>query len=140
MKCGHCKGKHETVAQVKLCSTVQIAQPIVTAPQHKDKVTITEPGMYRIAGEVFLVERSKRHVGRLYAKRLIPTYVGQKLHKLEFEYQAGAVYRLEPEHRMTVDEVAQLGKLTGRCWVCRHKLTVQKSIEAGIGPVCAKKV
>lgn len=30
-------------------------------------------------------------------------------------------------------------KITGKCGVCNTKLTDPKSIEAGIGPVCAKK-
>ena len=125
-----------------MCS-LTIAQPITQPlPQRKEKVTVTEPGMYRIAatGVVYLVERSRKHTDRLYAKKLLPTYIGKKLHKLQFEYMPGAIYRLEPSDRMTPAEVAELGKLTGHCWVCSKKLTVKKSIDAGIGPVCAKKV
>jgi hypothetical protein len=141
MKCGHCKGKHDTVAEVKLCAGAFIPQVKPhTSVALKDKVTLTEPGMYMSAGVVYRVERSTRHADRLYAKRLVPVYFGAELHKIEFTYDRGAVYRLEPGDRMTLEQVASLGKITGRCWVCRHKLTVAKSIAAGIGPVCAKKV
>lgn len=38
------------------------------------------------------------------------------------------------------DLVAQYGRRTGRCGVCRRLLTDPKSITEGIGPVCKKKL
>lgn len=106
----------------------------------KKSTTVTEPGMYKNAdGTVYLVKYNSSKT-RLYACRLVPTYQGTKLHRLDFAYDKGAIYGLTAADRMTVAEVAALGKLTGRCWVCRHELKVAKSIAAGIGPVCAKKV
>ena len=132
MKCGHCKAKHETVAQVRACSLGHI-QP--TAPKF---TPVTEPGMYRRDGEVYQVVESKNH--KLYAKRLVFTYVNGQVHKIELDYSKGMIFNIHAEDRLTLAEVAEIGKLTNHCVVCRHKLTVKKSIEAGIGPVCAKKV
>ena len=136
MKCGHCKEKHETVAQVRDCSviasTVVIMKPVVFEP-------VTEPGMYRTEGQVYLVVKSEN--GHLYAKRLVAQQLEDgTMHKLTFEYDKGSIFKIATTDRMSVEDVAQLGKTSGHCWVCARKLTVQKSIQAGIGPVCAKKV
>lgn len=166
IKCAHCKNRHETVNQVRGCALgaqvvdiekieremhamVQRAealedQRVYAAKVARDtalleRIPVTEPGMYRRNGDVFQViwNKSQTH---LYANRYVPTYVGGKLHKFEFAYDKGAIFTLDAADRMTIAEVAELGKATHWCWVCHHKLTVQSSIERGIGPVCAKKV
>jgi hypothetical protein len=133
IKCAHCRDRHETVTEVRLCSQVKVAVAVL------DRTPVTEPGMYRRSGDVFQViwNKAKTH---LYAQRYVPTFVAGQLHKFEFVYDKGAIFTLDAVDRMTVTEVGQLGRDTGWCWVCHRKLTVQKSIEAGIGPVCAKKV
>lgn len=128
IRCAHCKGRHDCVAAVRACAT----QPIV------EFKPVTEPGMYRTNGDVYLVVPSKQ--GNLYAKKLVTTLHGTTVHKLSFEYDKGSIFKIQSTDRMTLADVAQLGQTTGHCWVCARKLTVQKSIVAGIGPVCAKKV
>lgn len=132
MKCGHCKDKHETVAQVRSCSLGHV-QP--TAPQFHP---VTEPGMYRRGDEIYQVTLSKNN--KLYAKRLVATYLNGQVHRLDLQYAKSMIFSIHAEDRMTVAEVAQIGKIAGRCYVCRHTLKTAKSIAAGIGPVCAKKV
>lgn len=134
MICGHCKENHSTVGEVRACyqDTGLVPKPAT--------VTVTEPGMYRVKNlGVFQVVFNKDKT-RLYAKKLVATYFGEDLHRLDFEYDKGSIFKIAPENRMTVGEVAELGKLTGFCWVCRRELKIAKSIAAGIGPVCAKKV
>lgn len=133
IRCAHCTYRHETVAEVRSCSQGKSAVAVL------ERTPVTEPGMYRLGSNVFQVvwNQSQTH---LYAKLYVPTYVGAKLHKFEFIYDKGSIFKLDAKNRMTVAEVAQLGKESGWCWVCHRKLKVQKSIEAGIGPVCAKKV
>ena len=41
---------------------------------------------------------------------------------------------------LTFDEMVEIGRKTGLCCICGRALDDEKSIEAGIGPVCAKKV
>jgi hypothetical protein len=41
---------------------------------------------------------------------------------------------------LSFDEMIEIGRKTGLCCICGRSLDDAKSIEAGIGPVCAKKV
>ena len=41
---------------------------------------------------------------------------------------------------LSFDEMVEIGRKTGLCCICGRALDDEKSIEAGIGPVCAKKV
>ena len=132
MKCGHCKEKHNTVSEVRNC-----AFPVLTA--QSTWVQADEPGMYKVEDSVFLVTWNDSKT-RLYAKKLVKVMQGNTVHKLVFEYDKGSIFKIGKDDRMTAEQVAQLGKTTGHCWVCARKLTVQKSIQAGIGPVCATKV
>lgn len=133
IRCAHCTGRHGSVAEVRNCSTrVMTTEPVVIFEQ------ANEPGMYRTDGEVYLVVTSES--GRLYAKKLVTEMKGDAVHKLAFEYDTGSIYKISKFDRMSVEDVAKLGKTTGHCWVCARKLTVKKSVEAGIGPICAQKV
>lgn len=104
----------------------QIATPAnntVATPQ------VTE-GMYTVGDRIFKVQAA-RGSGNLYAKELIDK---------SFEYVQGAITIVRREGiRMTIDQAAAYGKATGQCCVCSRELTVQASIDAGIGPVCASK-
>lgn len=46
---------------------------------------------------------------------------------------------IKPEHRMTLDEAKEYGKVTGTCCNCGRLLTNEESIANGIGPICATK-
>lgn len=94
-----------------------------------------EAGMYEAEGKVYRVQAS-RNTGRLYAKAL--TFHGHG--KASFEYAPGAIFRLTADHRMSLADVAARGLAAGVCCVCGRSLTVEKSVAAGIGPVCAKRV
>lgn len=97
---------------------------------------VEEDGMYRDGdGNIFKVQRSQ--AGRLYAKALVRDE--SKKSGWAFEYAAGAVRRLSPAMRMTVEQAREFGVATGTCCVCGRTLTDEESIEAGIGPVCAGK-
>jgi hypothetical protein len=41
---------------------------------------------------------------------------------------------------LSFDEMVEIGRKTGLCCICGRSLDDEKSIEAGVGPVCAKKV
>jgi len=133
MICGHCKDRNATVDHVRSCAQPKSAVAVI------ERTPVTEPGMYQRGDDVFQVVWNQMQT-HLYAKLYVPTYVAGKLHKFEFTYEKGSIFTLDAADRMTVEQVAQLGRQTGFCWVCHRKLTVQKSIVAGIGPVCAKKV
>lgn len=101
---------------------------------------VTEDGMYQTSdGTVYKVQIAKNGSGRLYAKQLTE-------HKTEdgsswsFEYVSGAIGRLTPADKMSLEQAQEFGKLYGVCCRCAADLTDEKSIEAGIGPICAGKM
>lgn len=107
-----------------------LARPRVTGVT---LVAELEIGMYRVAnGDIYRVQRS-RESGRLYAKKL-------DWANNSFIYEAGALRVLTANDRMTLDEAKAWGVETGICCVCSAFLTDPKSVEAGIGPVCARRV
>jgi hypothetical protein len=107
-----------------------LARPRVTGVT---LVAELEIGMYRVAnGDIYRVQRS-RESGRLYAKKL-------DWANNSFVYEAGALRVLTADDRMTLDEAKAWGVETGICCVCSAFLTDPKSVEAGIGPVCARRV
>lgn len=90
-----------------------------------------DEGMYRVGETIYKVYRT-RETNRLVTKTL--TEEG-------FEYSGmKPLATIKPEHRMTLDEAKEYGKVTGTCCVCAAKLTNEKSIAAGIGPVCGGRV
>lgn len=159
IKCAHYKNKHNTVAEVKACSQVKVGTyvvpniptpaqllapvippiPVIVASAPVKKELITEPGMYWGNGSAYLVVSTKDGK-KLYAKKLVKTMKDGVVHKLHFEYEKGSIWSLDAADKMTVEQVAKLGKTTSHCWVCAKPLKVKKSVEAGIGPVCIKKV
>lgn len=97
-------------------------------------VEVTD-GIYYFEGQVVKVQRAVHGSGQLYAKLLV-VEDGQG----SWEYTPGLVRKLRPEHKMTVAQAAEFGKLYGVCCVCGATLTNETSIELGIGPVCRTRL
>jgi hypothetical protein len=92
-------------------------------------------GMYRCDGEIYKVYTTRGDEGRA------PQLVTKQLIEGSFEYTGKRPLRfLRDEHRMTLEEAKEYGKVTGTCCVCGRKLTNEASIADGIGPVCSGKV
>lgn len=86
--------------------------------------------LYEVEGEIFRTFES-RSTGNLYAK--IWTDEG-------WEYATGAIRRIRPEHRMTVERAKELSVRFTRCIRCGADLTNAESVERGIDPVCITKI
>jgi hypothetical protein len=103
-----------------------------------------DEGMYRKDGVIYKVQIAVHGSGKPYAKRL-EFVEGQDMGDSglrgtwHFVYDRGAVRELGPEHRLTLEQAKEFGALYGTCCVCGRTLTDEKSIAAGIGPVCAGK-
>lgn len=103
-----------------------------------------EEGMYRdpATGDIYKVQVAHHGSGRLYAKKLValdvPRVKRGKEHSHDFEYAPGAVNRIQLAWRMTREKAAEWGRLYGSCCKCGTILTDEKSIAAGIGPICAE--
>jgi hypothetical protein len=94
-----------------------------------------EAGIYRVEDTIYKVQKAVHGSGDMYAKVLVVDGPGEA----RFEFAAGAIRNIRPEHRMTLDEAKQFGHVYGVCCQCGATLTDENSIEAGIGPVCARK-
>ena len=114
----------------------------------REPVTI-EDGMYRTEdGSIYKVQHAVHGSGNQYAKHLV--VVSEPIRDeagtiiepavIEFVYAPGAVTRLTPDQRMTLDEAKHFGALYGTCVRCGRTLTREDSIERMMGPVCATKI
>lgn len=90
---------------------------------------LAEDRLYEVEGEIYRTVMSG--AGNLYAK--IWTTDG-------WEYAAGAIRDIRPEHRMTVERAEELSVRFGRCIRCGATLTADESVERGIGPICITKI
>ena len=90
--------------------------------------------MYRLSTQVLADEQAEDVAKRVEDAGDIDLYLWERV-KLMWEGHGKPV-----ERKPTRDELIAEGKRTGVCQVCHRKLTNPKSIEAGIGPVCAKRI
>lgn len=116
------------------------APKIATPVQVQTKVEL-EDGMYRVALDdshemkIYKVQHAVHGSGRQYAKVLVQ-YDDDSW---GFEIARGVIFKLRPEHKMSLEDAKKFGALYGTCCVCGRTLTNEESIEAGIGPICASK-
>lgn len=88
-----------------------------------------DEGMYKVGDDIFKVYFTQ--AGHIATKQLTEDgfeYTGRK-----------PLAVIKPEHRMTLDEAKEYGKVTGTCCNCGRLLTNEESIANGIGPICATK-
>lgn len=95
-----------------------------------------EPGYYMRDGRVYVVVWNRERTGT-YAKRMVISGG-----RGSWKYAAGVGRDIAAEGLapLTVEAAAALGHLHGLCVVCGRALSDPKSVTAGIGPVCAKRV
>ena len=89
-------------------------------------------GMYQVGGVIYKVQRAVHGSGFLYAKRWDEE-------SQSFQKETGAIRKIRASDRMTLEEAARFGQITGTCGHCGRTLTDEGSIAAGIGPICATK-
>lgn len=59
--------------------------------------------------------------------------------EMEWHFVRGAVMAIEPEWRLTPAEAEAFGSLYGKCIRCGRPLTLEESIDRGMGSTCAGK-
>jgi hypothetical protein len=98
-------------------------------------------GMHKVGDRIFKVQRAVHGSGHLYAKELVmdPNESDAAEPTFSFQYAAGAIRLLSQETLLSLEDAKAFGALYGVCCVCAATLTDEKSIEAGIGPVCGKR-
>jgi hypothetical protein len=124
--------------------TLGIQRGGLGSPQSQPKEVAAKltPGAYDVDGHVDVVKPNQQHT-RLYAMRLVEIASDRMnaegdMVQIEFVYEAGAIFNVKPEHRMSFDDAKMLTIRYGRCIVCGRRLKAGKSVEQGIGPVCRK--
>lgn len=99
------------------------------------------PGVYDVDGHMYVVKSNREHT-RLYAKHIVESpdrlNANGDLVDIDFVYEAGAIFKIKPEHRMSFEDAKVLTIRYGRCVNCGRHLRAGKSVEQGIGPVCRK--
>lgn len=114
---------------------------------------IVEEGMYRVSLDggpvmsIYKVQKAVHGSGKLYAKVLVidvepvrdadGTVIEPAI--CYFDYAPGVIYRLRPEHKMSIEDMKQFGALYGSCCFCAKTLTDEDSIHNGYGKWCAGK-
>lgn len=103
---------------------------------------VTQPGIYEMPDGTVYVAKFNKDKTNMYAKQVVET--GERITEagtivtIDFEYAAGAIKKLTPAMKMDGEKAKALTIKYGRCLICGRKLKAAKSVEAGIGPVCAK--
>lgn len=168
--CGRSGHSHDTVAEVRACQlpaqptqTLQLVGapasiqngigpvaakartyvstgPVMSAKTKAAKFNAEslEDGFYFHNEIVYKVIVAVHGSGKKYAKKLDISG--------SWQYAAGAIKLLRPEHKMTLEQALKFAKrhsenvdsrLYGRCFCCGRTLTNEASIQLGIGPDCA---
>lgn len=113
-----------------------VALPVAPAAADRPAVTV---GMYRLADDRIVKIQPSRESGNLYGKVLAQR--SDRGGAWGFVYEAGLYHRVVREgERLTLAEAVAFGRFTGTCCVCGIELTDPKSVEAGVGPICAKRL
>lgn len=127
-----------------------IAHPQPVARVQQDGIYVTADGT------IYKVQIAKQGSGNLYAKRLnltpctdpacarcdgsgVMPDAATPCMKGRFVYAAGAVHTLRADQRMSEQDARAFGALYGICCACSADLTDERSIAAGIGPICGAK-
>lgn len=103
------------------------------AAMPKPKAAVVEPGYYVKGEDTYFVTTAKS-TGNTYAKKWAVKY-GNK--KASWVYAPGVMATLAGQTPMTLEQAKAFGHSHGYCIRCGAQLTDPKSVEAGIGPICA---
>lgn len=96
-----------------------------------------EDGIYLLDGSIYKVQHAVHGSSQQYAKLLVvPEIKGQAA---GWAYTPGAVTKLTPAHKMTIEQAKEFGALYGVCVRCGRVLTDEDSIERMMGKTCASK-
>ena len=127
-----------TKSQASGLITRLLAAPLATVAPVKVPV-----GMYRGSNGDILRVYFGQQSGQNLVKRVVRTGTGE----YRFEYVSSATKVVMGRsklgkitlERMTLEEAKAWGRMTNSCVACGRRLDDPESVEAGIGPVCAKK-
>lgn len=124
-------------------SLLALPDRVPEQPKPKPQATPYNPnrhvhaGMYRLADGTIVRVYFGQQSGQMLAKKLVNDHGDH----WDWEYM-GKATRFVPEAtpRLTLEEAAKFGQMTGTCAVCARQLDVPESVDRGIGPVCFSRM
>ena len=136
------KNKHLSVKQFHAGSTLVRK---MTVNEHAYSWSILADGVYIDSNEdetfVQLYKVAKVDGKRVIRRRGVNSPYWSSLVDNGFSHQRILKLLGDGDIRpLSFDEMVEIGRKTGLCCICGRSLDDEKSVEAGIGPVCAKKV
>jgi hypothetical protein len=139
IRCGHCRGRHETVADVRTCGQDASADIRVDSRWPR-QATVTE-GLYRAGGRIFRVDRTTRggQTGALVA-HVATVSTTDRGTRVSWTIARDSLALLSPAGRMPLAEVIEFGRLTQVCLKCGRRLDTPEAVAAGIGWRCKRNL
>jgi hypothetical protein len=146
---------HGQLGRLRAGKTLDGNQLKKTQERRQQRVDPVTEGYYKVDETIYKVQRAVHGSGNLYAKQLVISLLdyedlnpSQKdacnkqktaFHQGKWEYTPGAIRRIRGEHRLSMEECIEFGRLYGVCVRCGLTLTKEESIARGMGDVCAGK-
>jgi hypothetical protein len=128
---------HDCTPTAKQASA-QITALLNTKTTAASTVTIPD-GIHFTDGSVYRVRHAKTS-GKQYAERLLTQIEREENDGKQWLYEASKpLVSLSADTLLTLAQARAFGHAYGVCAVCGRLLEDPDSVEAGIGPVCAKK-
>jgi len=93
------------------------------------KPELVKGDVHVVNGEYYRVHQAQGS-GNLYACKWDGT---------RFDYDRGAISKLNPDNKITAEQAAEFGHMFERCCFCSTPIDTPESTEVGYGPVCASK-
>lgn len=156
ISCGHCKGTHESVAQVRLCAQRSgfRAQVPANQPRPADAPRVTFADVVtRLGQEIGTKRRYALKVlrGGAEAVKLFEVRRTDQGKTFVNAVTAHGGTRIDLENRVQFAVLRQLaedpqgaaelyGHVTGHCYRCGRFLSDPESVQRGIGPECFRKI
>lgn len=94
-----------------------------------DELELVKGDVHVVEGEYYRVHEAQGS-GRQYACKWDGT---------RFEYERGAISKLNESNKITAEEAAAFGHMFERCCFCSAAIDTPESVAVGYGPICATK-
>jgi len=147
---------HGQLDRLRAGEFVNGAQLQKTQERRQQRMEPVAEGWYKVGETIYKVQRAVHGSGNLYAKELVVEPLAKEeftpaqfawlerepeklFHQARWEYVPGAIRQIRGEHKLSIEECLQFGKLYGVCVRCARTLTKEESIARGMGDVCAGK-
>lgn len=127
--------KEQKVNAIEELSKQSVSALINTLLAKEDTpITVTEVGAYLYEGEIYSLR-----VGVESKKWQVWSYDENAKKYLRNDSLLPLLKKIQPSHRLTLEQAIKRSVQTGVCCHCGRTLTQLKSVAGGIGPICAKR-